>query len=68
MSAALPLLFAVGVDGFATIVSPEVVAVEVVRTLVGLIGLVTAVPMTPALAAVALGARNAGSATAPALG
>lgn len=51
--AALPLLllFALGVDDFATIITSEIVAVEVVRTLVGSIGLVAAVPLTTALAA-----------------
>lgn len=51
--ASLPLLilFATGSDPFATVVTSEVVAVEVVRTLVGSIGLIAAVPLTTALAA-----------------
>ena len=51
--AALPLLllFATGIDPFGTVVTSEIVAVEVVRTLVGSIGLIAAVPFTTALAA-----------------
>jgi uncharacterized membrane protein len=51
--ASLPLLilFSVGADPFGTIVTSEIVAVEVVRTLVGSIGLIAAVPLTTALAA-----------------
>lgn len=50
--AALPLLlFVVGSDPASTVVTSEVVAVEVVRTLVGSIGLIAAVPLTSALAA-----------------
>ncbi len=51
--ASLPLLilFATGIDPFSTVVTSEVVAVEVVRTLVGSIGLIAAVPLTTALAA-----------------
>lgn len=52
--AALPLLLfysSVGI-GFSESVTSEIVAVEVIRTLVGSIGLVAAVPMTTALAAV----------------
>jgi uncharacterized membrane protein len=55
--ASLPLLllFVVGTDSVATILTAEIVAVEIVRTLVGSIGLVAAVPLTTALAsAVAL--------------
>lgn len=51
--AALPLLilFATGTDSFAVILTSEVVAVEIVRTLVGSLGLIAAVPVTTALAA-----------------
>ncbi|HEU5084272.1 MAG TPA: YibE/F family protein [Acidimicrobiales bacterium] len=52
--AALPLLLfysSIGV-GFSESVTSEVVAVEVIRTLVGSIGLVAAVPITTVLAAV----------------
>lgn len=51
--ASLPLLilFLVGVDSVGTILTTEVVAVEIVRTLVGSIGLIAAVPLTSALAA-----------------
>jgi uncharacterized membrane protein len=51
--ASLPLLilFVVGIDPLGTIVTSEIVAVEVVRTLVGSIGLIAAVPLTTALAA-----------------
>jgi uncharacterized membrane protein len=51
--ASLPLLilFVTGTDAFGTVVTSEIVAVEVVRTLVGSIGLIAAVPLTTALAA-----------------
>jgi uncharacterized membrane protein len=51
--AALPLLilFVTGIDPLGTIVTSEIVAVEIVRTLVGSIGLIAAVPLTTALAA-----------------
>lgn len=51
--AALPLLilFVVGSDSLGTVLTSEIVAVEVVRTLVGSIGLIAAVPLTTALAA-----------------
>ena len=50
--AALPLLllFSAGSDPIGTVVTSEVVAVELVRTLVGSVGLVAAVPITTALA------------------
>ncbi|MPZ88103.1 MAG: hypothetical protein GEU81_08520 [Nitriliruptorales bacterium] len=52
--AALPLLilFAVGIDPVVSVLTSEIVAVEVVRTLVGSLGLIAAVPITTALAAV----------------
>ncbi len=51
--ASLPLLiiFSLGVDALPTLLTSEVVAVEVVRTLVGSIGLIAAVPLTTVLAA-----------------
>jgi uncharacterized membrane protein len=51
--AALPLLilFVVGIDPLPTVLTSEIVAVEIVRTLVGSIGLIAAVPLTTALAA-----------------
>jgi uncharacterized membrane protein len=51
--ASLPLLilFSTGTDTVGTVVTSEIVAVEVVRTLVGSIGLIAAVPLTTALAA-----------------
>lgn len=50
--AALPLLllFATGTDPVTVVLTSEVVATEVVRTLVGSLGLLTAVPATTALA------------------
>ncbi|MDP9405136.1 MAG: YibE/F family protein, partial [Actinomycetota bacterium] len=65
--ASLPLLilFATGVDPFGTVVTSEVVAVEVVRTLVGSVGLIAAVPLTTAMAAaLAVTARRSGPAVA----
>ncbi len=52
--AALPLLllFTLADQSLGTVVNSEVVAIEVVRTLVGSIGLVAAVPVTTWLAAV----------------
>jgi uncharacterized membrane protein len=51
--AAMPLLilFSLSAQPLGVIVSSEVVAVEIVRTLVGSIGLVAAVPITTWLAA-----------------
>ncbi|MCP2258396.1 putative membrane protein [Streptoalloteichus tenebrarius] len=51
--AALPMLLAYSVSGrsFGEVVTAQVVASEVVRTLVGSVGLVAAVPVTTALAA-----------------
>jgi len=66
--AALPLLilFAVGVDGFWQILVSEIVAVEVVRTLVGSLGLIAAVPITTALAAALVVAEPAAAFREPA--
>ena len=54
--AALPLLilFVEVERGFGDVITGEVVAIEVVRTLVGSIGLVASVPITTALAALAV--------------
>jgi uncharacterized membrane protein len=64
--AALPLLllFATNPAGLDRVVSLEVVAVEIVRTLVGSIGLVSAVPVTTALAALLAARLPAGVAGA----
>jgi uncharacterized membrane protein len=59
--ASLPLLvlFAVAARPLGTIVNGEIVAVEIVRTLVGSIGLVLSVPITTALAAVVVARSRA---------
>ncbi len=59
VGASLPLivLFAAGRQDPALVVSGEVVAVEVVRALVGSIGIVAAVPITTAIAVGLLGRR-----------
>ena len=50
---ALPLLlFSVAERGLVATLTTEVIATEVVRTLVGTLGLVAAVPLTTALAVV----------------
>ena len=51
--ASLPLLilFAGSPDGLGSVMTSEIVAVEIVRTLVGSIGLIAAVPLTTALSA-----------------
>jgi len=51
--AALPLLilFITGTDSLSTVVTTEIVAVEVVRALCGSVGLIAAVPLTTMLAA-----------------
>jgi uncharacterized membrane protein len=64
VGAALPilLLFSATDVGAADAVKFEIVAKEIVATLVGSIGLIAAVPITTALAAVlALGRRRSGS-------
>jgi len=66
--ASLPLLilFATGIDPLGTVLTSEIVAVEVVRTLVGSVGLIAAVPLTTALAAaLALGDPEAAEAAEP---
>lgn len=62
--AALPLLlvFLQGDRPWVRALTGELIAVEIVRTLVGSIGLVLAVPITTALAAVALADEPAGDA------
>jgi uncharacterized membrane protein len=73
--AALPLLllFSIAQSGVGTVANSELVAEEIVRTLVGSIGLVASVPVTTALAALVVsadrpagGAAQAGGATAAA--
>ncbi|MEU9604061.1 YibE/F family protein [Streptomyces sp. NPDC048057] len=56
--AALPLLllFTIAQSGVATVANSELVAEEIVRTLVGSIGLVASVPVTTALAALVVSA------------
>ncbi len=62
--AALPLLvlFVLSEQSLGTVANSEVVAVEIVRTLVGSIGLVAAVPFTTWMASVAVGAAPGRSA------
>ncbi|MDQ0749733.1 putative membrane protein [Streptomyces africanus] len=72
--AALPLLllFSIAQSGVGTVANSELVAEEIVRTLVGSIGLVASVPVTTALAALVVSADRPGAqpaaeaATAPA--
>lgn len=67
--AALPLLilFTLGADSLTVIASSEVVAIEIVRTLVGSVGLITAVPLTSALAAALVRERSVEPFLEPAL-
>ncbi|MFJ6012147.1 YibE/F family protein [Streptomyces sp. NPDC092952] len=60
--AALPLLllFSVAQSSMGTVANSELVAEEIVRTLVGSIGLVASVPVTTALAALVVSADRAG--------
>ncbi|MGY5137187.1 YibE/F family protein [Streptomyces nigrescens] len=60
--AALPLLllFSIAQSSVGTVASSEVVATEIVRTLVGSIGLVASVPMTTLLAALVVSADRRG--------
>ncbi|MFD7439850.1 YibE/F family protein [Streptomyces sp. NPDC059909] len=65
--ASLPLLllFSVAQSGVGTVANSELVAEEIVRTLIGSIGLVASVPVTTALAALVVSAdRPAGTAAA----
>ncbi|MFD5817131.1 YibE/F family protein [Streptomyces sp. NPDC127038] len=66
--AALPLLllFSIAQSSVDTVANSELVAEEIVRTLVGSIGLVAAVPVTTALAALVVAADRDGGATVPA--
>ncbi|MDN0199364.1 YibE/F family protein [Streptomyces sp. S.PNR 29] len=73
--AALPLLllFSIAQSSVGTVANSELVAEEIVRTLVGSIGLVASVPVTTALAALVVSAdrpgpeeATTGAATAPA--
>ncbi len=73
--AALPLLllFSIAQSSVGTVANSELVAEEIVRTLVGSIGLVASVPVTTALAALVVSAdrpnsAEAASASAPARG
>ncbi|MFC4464793.1 YibE/F family protein [Streptomyces xiangluensis] len=63
--AALPLLllFSIAQSSVGTVANSELVAVEIVRTLVGSIGLVASVPVTTALAALVVSADRPGSAS-----
>ncbi|MEW2494680.1 YibE/F family protein [Streptomyces nodosus] len=66
--AALPLLllFSIAQSSVATVANSELVAEEIVRTLVGSIGLVASVPVTTALAALVVSADRRETGTAPA--
>ncbi|MFD8142352.1 YibE/F family protein [Streptomyces sp. NPDC059708] len=66
--AALPLLllFSIANSSMGTVANSELVAEEIVRTLVGSIGLVASVPVTTALAALVVSADRPGPAGAPA--
>ncbi|MFE0700187.1 YibE/F family protein [Streptomyces sp. NPDC058872] len=61
--AALPLLllFSIAQSSMGTVANSELVAEEIVRTLVGSIGLVASVPVTTALAALVVSADRPGS-------
>lgn len=64
--AALPLLllFSIAQSGIGQVASSELVAEEIVRTLVGSIGLVASVPLTTALAALVVSADRPAPVTA----
>ncbi|MYV91707.1 YibE/F family protein [Streptomyces sp. SID1034] len=64
--AALPLLllFSIAQSSVGTVANSELVAEEIVRTLVGSIGLVASVPLTTALAALVVSADRPGAAGA----
>lgn len=65
--AALPLLllFSIAQSSVGSVANSELVAEEIVRTLVGSIGLVASVPVTTALAALVVSADRAGPGKAP---
>ncbi|MER7109123.1 YibE/F family protein [Streptomyces sp. NPDC000229] len=67
--AALPLLllFSIAQSSVGTVANSELVAEEIVRTLVGSIGLVASVPVTTALAALVVSADRPGAETAAAV-
>ncbi|MEU9990584.1 YibE/F family protein [Streptomyces sp. NPDC048045] len=66
--AALPLLllFSIAQSSVGTVANSELVAEEIVRTLVGSIGLVASVPVTTALAALVVSADRPGPGAGPA--
>ncbi|MEU8621198.1 YibE/F family protein [Streptomyces sp. NPDC048623] len=68
--AALPLLllFSIAQSSVGTVANSELVAEEIVRTLVGSIGLVASVPITTALAALVVSADRPGTEAEPAGG
>ncbi len=68
--AALPLLllFSIAQSSVGTVANSELVAEEIVRTLVGSIGLVASVPVTTALAALVVSADRPGSPSTAAAG
>ncbi|MGW6152259.1 YibE/F family protein [Streptomyces sp. NPDC055144] len=68
--AALPLLllFSIAQSSVGTVANSELVAEEIVRTLVGSIGLVASVPVTTALAALVVSADRPGSPSVAAAG
>jgi uncharacterized membrane protein len=59
--AALPILMMFAIGGVSTgyVITTEIVAVEIVRGLVGSLGIIMAVPLTTALAAMAVADRSA---------
>jgi uncharacterized membrane protein len=65
--AALPLLllFSVAERGLESTLTSQVIAVEVVRTLVGSIGIVASVPITTALAVLVVSVSSAGRDSSP---
>ncbi|MFF5365946.1 YibE/F family protein [Streptomyces sp. NPDC013187] len=65
--AALPLLllFSIAQSSVGTVANSELVAEEIVRTLVGSIGLVASVPVTTALAALVVSADRPGTEPSP---
>ncbi|MEV8594442.1 YibE/F family protein [Streptomyces sp. NPDC052012] len=68
--AALPLLllFSIAQSGVGTVANSELVAEEIVRTLIGSIGLVASVPVTTALAALVVSADRPTGGREPAQG
>jgi uncharacterized membrane protein len=58
--AALPVLMMFAIGGVSTgyVITTEIVAVEIVRGLVGSLGIIMAVPLTTALAAMAVADRS----------